>query len=485
MLSLGATLAVGRAAGAQGAVVRGDPAIGATASPFALPGVPSAGPLRPLGGLLLDNVAIGFGGLSGLHLDAGLRLTAISDLGRFLTARLVLHEDGAPTSLAGLRTGRLRDGGGAPLPRGSAGDAESLARLPDGTWLVGFERWHRIRAYRRLDGPGAHVEAPPGIEEAPRNGGLESLAVLADGRWLAITERHGPAETPGLRHAWIGGPGAGPGRWAPIAYRPTAAEFDPADATPLPDGGALVLERRFSLFGGFRGRLVRVPAAALAAARAGGVIEGEELLRLGPPWPADNWEGVSAVRLANGRTLVALVSDDNQSMLQQSMLLLFLLERGKAAIVQRGNAEGVNSAARRRHSRVFQTSSAGASGRCVKRAMSKASSGTSVRPSSTSSASTAPTPGPSMKPWPEKPKAWISPGVVRLGPITGSTSGISPSMPVQERMTIASARRGISATAFAIVAKPGAGNGRETGTEGSLSPRPPPKMTLPRGIWRR
>jgi hypothetical protein len=153
VLSLGATLAVGRAAGAQGAVVRGDPAIGATASPFALPGVPSAGPLRPLGGLLLDNVAIRFGGLSGLHLDVGLRLTAICDLGRFLTARLVLHEDGAPTSLAGLRTGRLRDGGGAPLPRGSAGDAESLARLPDGTWLVGFERWHRIRAHRRLEPP--------------------------------------------------------------------------------------------------------------------------------------------------------------------------------------------------------------------------------------------------------------------------------------------------------------------------------------------
>jgi hypothetical protein len=324
VLSLGATLAVGRTAGVQGAVVRGDPTIGPAASPFALADMPSAGPLRPLGGLLLDNAAIGFGGLSGLHLDAGLRLTAISDFGRFLTARLVLHEDGAPVGLADLRTGRLRDCGGAPLPRGSAGDAESLARLPDGTWLVGFERWHRIRAYRRLDGPGAHVEAPPGIEEAPRNGGLESLAVLADGRWLAIAERHGPPETPRLRHAWLGGPG----RWVPIGYRPTAAEFDPADATPLPDGGALVLARRFSLFGGFRGRLVRVPAAALAAARAVGVIEGEELLRLGPPLPADNWEGVGAVRLANRRTLVALVSDDNQSMLQQSMLLLFLLERG-------------------------------------------------------------------------------------------------------------------------------------------------------------
>ena len=37
-------------------------------------------------------------------------------------------------------------------------------------------------------------------------------------------------------------------------------------ATPLPDGGALVLERSFSLFSGFGGRLTRLSAAALRAA---------------------------------------------------------------------------------------------------------------------------------------------------------------------------------------------------------------------------
>ncbi len=274
---------------------------------------------------MLDAAAIGFGSLSGLHLDPALRLTAISDLGRFLTARLELQEDGRPMGLAELRTGRLRDGAGAPLPRGYAADAESLARLPDGTWLVGFERWHRIRAYRRLDGPAAYVEAPPGLERAPRNGGLEALAVLADGRWLAIAEKlvpeggHGEA----LRRAWLGGPERG---WTPVAYRPGAPGLDPSDAAPLPDGGVLVLERGFSVFGGFRARLMRFSAAALAAVPPGGVLAGgEELLRLEPPWPADNWEGVTAVRLAGGRTLVALVTDDNQNILQRTLLLLFEL----------------------------------------------------------------------------------------------------------------------------------------------------------------
>jgi len=329
-LSLAAALALPSPGAAEAppgapAVVRG------FATPFPLPSntppqdgaaAGSTAVLRPLGGLVLNTTAIGFGSFSGLHLDERLRLTAISDIGRFLTGRLVLREDDwAPLGLADLRTGRLRDGSGAPLPRGYAADAEALARLPDGTWLVGFERWHRIRAYRRLDGPAAYVAAPPGLERAPRNGALEALAVLTDGRWLAITEALSPPGSPDLRRAWIGRPG----RWVPIAYRPGGPGLDPSDAAPLPDGGALVLERSFSLFRGFRARLVRIPPGALAAPHPGLVLEGETLLRLEPPWPTDNWEGVAAARVG-GRTLVALITDDNENVLQRTLLLLFELD---------------------------------------------------------------------------------------------------------------------------------------------------------------
>jgi bifunctional UDP-N-acetylglucosamine pyrophosphorylase/glucosamine-1-phosphate N-acetyltransferase len=47
----------------------------------------------------------------------------------------------------------------------------------------------------------------------------------------------------------------------------------PVDAAPLPDGGVLVLERGFSLFGGFSARLTRSGAASLARARPGTVLE--------------------------------------------------------------------------------------------------------------------------------------------------------------------------------------------------------------------
>ena len=285
------------------------------AQPFALPDLP--GPLRPLGGLVLAPDMLGGGGFSGVHLAPDLTLTLISDRGHWAEARLVL--DGlTPIGLQPIRHGPLRDEAGKPIPRGFAGDAEALARLPDGTWLVAFERRHRIRAYRRLDGPGAYVAAPPGLEAAPPNGGLESLAVLQDGRLFAIAETFAPPDRPELRHAWLGAPG----RWVPLYWQP-APGFHPTDAAILPDGRALVLERRFSLLGGFSARLVMTAPDALRSAREGAVLHGETILMLDDaPLPSENWEAVAVTRFGD-QTLVALISDDNESILQRSLLLLF------------------------------------------------------------------------------------------------------------------------------------------------------------------
>ncbi len=292
------------------------------ARPVAVSPLPQGHRLELLGGLELDNGAIGFGGFSGLHLDDDLRLTAVSDLARWMTARLVLR-DGRPAGLADLRTGRLRDGAGRPLTRGFGGDAEGLARLPDGSWLVSFERWHRLRSFRGLNGPGAYVEAPPGLDRAPFNGGVEALAVLDDGAWLLVTETLPAGDDPRLRRAWLGGPGA----WEALSYR-AAEGFDPADAAALPGGGALVLERRFSVFGGFTGRVVRLTAAQLRGAAApGAVLEGEEILRLSRPLPTENYEAIAAAR-HGGRTLLAVLADDNENMLQRSLLLLFACVEG-------------------------------------------------------------------------------------------------------------------------------------------------------------
>lgn len=293
------------------------PAPPAGSAAIALPPLPVTGPLRSLGGFDIDNARLGAGGLSGVHVDDALLATVIDDRGRWAQARIVLR-DGVAAALQPVASGPLNDGNGAPLPRGYAADAEGLVRLPDGTWLVAFERWHRIRAYRRLDGPGAFVDPPEGLDRAPHNGGVESLAVLADGRMLAVAERMAPPGRPALRQGWVGGPGA----WLPLSYRPRDG-FLPVDAAGLPDGGALLLERRFRWHSGFAARLVRLPAGAIVA---GAVLEGSEILHMdGRLVPAENWEGVAALR-HHGRTLVALVADDNHVLTQRSLMLLFALD---------------------------------------------------------------------------------------------------------------------------------------------------------------
>jgi hypothetical protein len=40
------------------------------------------------------------------------------------------------------------------------------------------------------------------------------------------------------------------------------------------------------------------------------------------PLPSENWEAVAVTRFGD-QTLVALISDDNESILQRSLLLLF------------------------------------------------------------------------------------------------------------------------------------------------------------------
>ncbi|MBX9751043.1 MAG: esterase-like activity of phytase family protein, partial [Roseococcus sp.] len=293
-------------------------ATGPAATPLPL-GPPARPFLVPLGGLVLNTAAWGFGGLSGLHLAPDLSVTAVSDLGRWWRSSLVLAE-GRLAGLGEVRHGPLRDASGAPLRRGASGDAESLIRLPQGDWLVGFERQHRVLRYRDLSGPGVPVEPLPGLIEAPGNGGLEGLALLPDDRLLGLAEQlPGPAG-PESRAAWFGTPRSGRITWRATSYLP-APGLDPTDVAALPDGGLLVLERRFSLLGGFGARLVHVPAAVVQAAAP---LAGQPWLDLPPDAPAENWEGVAVTRHA-GRTLVALLSDDNQSPWQQTLLLLYAL----------------------------------------------------------------------------------------------------------------------------------------------------------------
>ncbi|HYF87313.1 esterase-like activity of phytase family protein [Azospirillum sp.] len=295
----------------------------------------AVGPLRFLGGLEIaggDRV----GGLSGLWVDpAGERFVAVGDTGLVVDGRLRTDAAGRLAGIAEVRARPLPVEEGASR-RKRRTDAEDLARLADGSWLVSLERDHRILRYSAGDhgpeGTPTPIPLPPEAEDGPENGGLEALTRLPDGRLLVLEE--GEDDGRQERRAWITGVGiTGVGSqkdavprnaadWQPLAYR-AAPRYRPTGVAPLPDGGVLVLERRVSLLGGWSSRLVRVAPQQLSA---GAVIEGEELARLESPLLNDNFEGIATRPGPAGETLVYLISDDNFSSLQRTYLLQFALD---------------------------------------------------------------------------------------------------------------------------------------------------------------
>ena len=276
------------------------------------------GDLRFLGGLDLRSDAAAFGGLSGLSVSADGRLAAVTDRGHWFTARIVRNAAGRLVDLTDGEMGPLRDAQGRPLT-GEWRDAESLERLPDGDWLVSFEREHRVWRYPReaggLQGRPVPFPAPEAIARAPANGGVEALARLPDGRILMLAQ--GLKREGGARAGWLVSAGA----VEPLGYR-TAPNFLPTDAATLPNGDVLVLTRHFTVLGGARVRLERVPAAAI---EAGATLRGTLVARFRHPLTVDNFEGVAVAEDADGETLVYILSDDNFNFFQRTLLLLFRL----------------------------------------------------------------------------------------------------------------------------------------------------------------
>ncbi len=284
----------------------------------------NVGSLRFRGGLELSSADARFGGLSALLLSAdGARLSAVTDQGHWVTARLIAEADGAPHALAEAEIGALHGPGGRHLRGKRDTDSESLSRLADGSLVVGFERDHRLWRYPAGANPlaGQPKAFPVPARLAAKlaalrsNSGIEALATLADGALLAIAEgRKEDATSPAF--LWRGG------AWSELVY-PRVPGFRPTGATTLPGGDLLVIERSFNLFDGVAIRLQRIAAAKV---RPGASLSGTTLAVLRPPLTLDNMEGVAARRNAAGETLLYLISDDNFHPLQRTLLLVFALE---------------------------------------------------------------------------------------------------------------------------------------------------------------
>jgi hypothetical protein len=273
------------------------------------------------GGIEMKANSPNFGGWSDLHVTPdGRALTSISDEGAWLTATIDYDAKGNLAGLGSAKIGQLRGLEGKSIQKKAEADAEAMARLPDGSWLVAFERRHRLWHYRTLDATPLPIEGPADIGRQPGNGGIEALTALADGTVIAISEEY--SLKPDTVVGWIGRP-AGSGRytWSAFSYA-TVPDFRPTAITLLPDGSFATLERAFDVIRGVRVRVMHVEAAQL---KAGATVKAEELAFLASPYPVDNLEGLSSSRGARGETLLWLISDDNFNPLQRNILMLFEL----------------------------------------------------------------------------------------------------------------------------------------------------------------
>jgi hypothetical protein len=287
------------------------------------------GPLVYRGGLWLRSPDPRFGGLSDLRVSPdGRQLRAVSDCGRGFGAELVYDAAGR---LSGLDRARLVDLvglDGRPLVDGRR-DAESLVARGAGL-EVGFEGTDAILRYAAdppFGGPARRVPAPAGLRGCGENGGIETMTIVDERRLLVCETRRGPApDVP----AWLGNetgwverryPLVFEGGWAGEPFRPTAA-------APLPDGGVLVLERRFPPIGA---RIVRLTRRDLGRT---GALRPREIARIEAPLTRDNFEGID-VRRRDAGCLVYLLSDDNGCAKrpgafvlrrQRTLLLMFALE---------------------------------------------------------------------------------------------------------------------------------------------------------------
>lgn len=311
----------------SGASVLAADAVAIRATPVALhPNEPERQSLDRLvyrGGLVLTAADSRFGGFSDLHVSPdGRRILAVSDRGNWLDADILYDAHGRLAGIARGRIGALIDLAGKPL-LGLVGDAEGLAVYPDGSLLVSFEHGHRFWLYPPGDPPFARppraVPLPKRALDMPFNGGIEAVSRLAHGPLFALSEEMMDGRD---NVGWIGDGTT----WEELRYR-AARGFRPTGMAQIPAGLAqagdvLVLERRFTLLEGAGSRIVRLPGSTI---RPGAALEGEELAVLRQPATVDNFEGIAVARGSLGETLIYILSDDNFSFLQRTLLLMFEL----------------------------------------------------------------------------------------------------------------------------------------------------------------
>lgn len=281
------------------------------------------GELEFRSGLVLTSSLRRFGGLSAFRLDPkGESFVAASDRGDWFTGRLV-YKGKSLAGLADVIAAPMLAEDGRPIRRRKLYDSEALA-FDGSVAYVGIERANRILRYDfGKDGvraKGKDIPVPPAFRKLPNNKGPEGMLVVPKGQpqqgaLLVVSER--ALDSAGNLIGFLIG-GAKPGQFGIRRSN----NYDISDMALLPGGDLLILERKFSWLEGVGIRIRRIP---LASVLPNAVVDGTVIFEADLGYEVDNMEALDVHRDGDGDIVLTMVSDDNFSVLQRTLLLQFTL----------------------------------------------------------------------------------------------------------------------------------------------------------------
>jgi hypothetical protein len=283
------------------------------------------------GGVELKSPDPSFGGWSSIKIAPDGRLLAVSDKGMWLGAKIETDRKGVFKGLRDARMALMRDLKADPLDGKVAGDAESLTFLADGRAAVSFEQDHRIWIYdlakngpagAALPGPSAKpIEAGLGSNE-----GLEALTVTADGDLLAGAEQPGKNGRNLFRIKLDAKSEADYAR----GNAQISQGYGLVDLDRLPGGDFIALERFYFPIIGNKITVRRLGADGLTTDPID--LKGAVLAHFEKPALIDNFEGLAIAPLPDGAVRLYIMSDDNFSANQKTLIFAFDLPAPKPAM---------------------------------------------------------------------------------------------------------------------------------------------------------
>ena len=282
------------------------------------------GELEYRSGLILTSRFRGFGGLSGLRLDAkGERFIAISDKGGWFTGRIV-YKGREMTGLDDVEASPMLGPDGKPITSRGWFDTESLA-LDGSLVYVGLERVNQVLRFDFAKGftraLGEVVPLPPAARKLPYNkghrgagDGAEGLAARGNADRDLRTRPRCAGQHPRLPDRRQDRPGSSASAAPTISTSATRCCCRPASCCCWSGNSP-----------GSAASASASAASRLPSIAPGAVIDGPSIFEADLGNEIDNMEGIDAHVTPEGDTVLTLVSDDNFSMIQRNLLLQFTL----------------------------------------------------------------------------------------------------------------------------------------------------------------